>query len=873
MRNRYTGERELPTIVPCPVPVMKGSLNLEILIESVDGVRMEDMNFTLRFYTWGSALKFSLGKEQLYKAKGRYYARLNERDFRNGWLMCDVEIRESNEGDCGCFVKPLLLRCNTGLILNGGSNSPCPTDSYHEGWMNGYKVQFRLADVLPLPDIEIPDKAIAEVIDSMKNANVLGYFTHESLLKEQEVASVAFVGDVKDAHTYFYYVPGTEPDGYQPGWNDMSAVLGTYDLTADQISIYDFHLLTEYNVSHNHVHTTRVFSTDWGVTTRYYKEFPDWTEGKTYTACSKVNMAGYTEHSFMANRDTKEAPFKVVEDTNEFSFEEAIVLVPKEYRFPGMKVTFINSMTHQAETWYFKGGTWENVGNWQKIDFGVGEDQITAEEAFREKFETMELTADRAIADEHGNRIPDTYVRREAVTNYIRSIYQELFITYPPNIMEGYITPEMLSEAVKDMLAASGATITNLPDEEDLTDVHGVLKLKDKDYNPNTYSGFGRKILRKNMVNGVNVLTQRMISKPNTIYVIQYDYDLQGTEITVPENCVLDFQGGISNGTIIHNNTLYSGNISYRNVNLYGKCYNEFNEEITLYKFNKVPKNTKLCATVESFDNLERLVQNAYHCGINNTIIIIRGNYNPETENIDKTQDLESLFKWVKEHNISVEGIKFHIDESMNFNSAPYNTTSYIDKYFNFVKSVTELANKYIVYDKIWIINEHDAIFSLNDLFSIWKNNIDSFVSYGKTINKESWISFAGYFAIQRNNNHFNYNISVNYYPCITKFKKELSYNKDIVKPIVDELTYFKSRTKNKEFIISECGTKPIEGALISPQNWRIQGEYDYDIFDIFYGLIRKVIDNSQIDIFCIWYIERMDEENARNIVYNHLIL
>ena len=571
MRNRYTGERELPTIVPCPVPVMKGSLNLEVLIESVDGVRMEDMNFTLRFYTWGSALKFSLGKEQLYKAKGHYYARLNERDFRNGWLMCDVEIRERNEGECGCFVKPLLLRCNTGLILNGGSNSPCPTDSYHEGWMNGYKVQFRLADVLPLPDIEIPDKAISEVIDSMKNANVLGYFTHESLLKEQEVASVAFVG-VKEAHPYFYYVPGTEPDGYQPGWNDMSAVLGTYDLTADQISIYDFHLLTEYNVSHNHVHTTRVFSTDWGVTTRYYKEFPDWTEGKTYTACSKVNMAGYTEHSFMANRDTKEAPFKVVEDTNEFSFEEAIVLVPKEYRFPGMKVTFINSMTHQAETWYFKGGTWENVGNWQKIDFGVGEDQLTAEEAFREKFEMPKLTADMAIADEHGNRIPDTYVRREAVANYIRSIYNELFVANPPLIIDGYITPEMLSEAVKDMLAASGATITNLPDEEDLSTIHGVLKFANKRYNPGAYSGLGRQYLRKNQVAGANVLTQSMMQWPDTIYIIQYDYQLQGETLNIPSGCVLKFEGGSIEGGILTTDgvTLVEGNPVLPEVTLQG---------------------------------------------------------------------------------------------------------------------------------------------------------------------------------------------------------------------------------------------------------------------------------------------------------------
>ncbi len=40
-----------------------------------------------------------------------------------------------------------------------------------------------------------------------------------------------------------------------------------------------------------------------------------------------------------------------------------------------------------------------------------------------------------------------------------------------------------------------------------------------------------------------NVLTQHMMSKSNTIYIIQYDYCLAGQTIEVPENCVLDFQG------------------------------------------------------------------------------------------------------------------------------------------------------------------------------------------------------------------------------------------------------------------------------------------------------------------------------------------
>ena len=184
------------------------------------------------------------------------------------------------------------------------------------------------------------------------------------------------------------------------------------------------------------------------------------------------------------------------------------------------------------------------------------EDQLTAEELFKVPFRLPELTADRALADEHGNRIPDTYVTRQGLTEHIRATYNKQFLENPPLITEGYITPGMLSEETRQMLEATGQQITNLPDGEDLQTVHGVLKLANKEYNPGAYSGLGRQYLRKNIVAGRNVLTQSMISKPNTIYIIQYDYDLQGAEITIPENCVLDFQGGrLSNGIIVGTGT------------------------------------------------------------------------------------------------------------------------------------------------------------------------------------------------------------------------------------------------------------------------------------------------------------------------------
>ena len=48
-----------------------------------------------------------------------------------------------------------------------------------------------------------------------------------------------------------------------------------------------------------------------------------------------------------------------------------------------------------------------------------------------------------------------------------------------------------------------------------------------------------------------NILTQAMINEPNTIYHIQYDYDLNGQTITVPEGCTLEFEGGsLRNGSL-----------------------------------------------------------------------------------------------------------------------------------------------------------------------------------------------------------------------------------------------------------------------------------------------------------------------------------
>lgn len=118
-----------------------------------------------------------------------------------------------------------------------------------------------------------------------------------------------------------------------------------------------------------------------------------------------------------------------------------------------------------------------------------------------------------------------------------------------------------------------------LPDQEDLTmtepdaDGNSYMHFKDKDYSIDDFSGLGRVYLRKNLqtltdpntgeTRLINYLTQTMIGKENVIYHIQYDYNLNGQTIIIPEGCVLLFEGGsISNGTITGQGTSIVANLN-----------------------------------------------------------------------------------------------------------------------------------------------------------------------------------------------------------------------------------------------------------------------------------------------------------------------
>lgn len=134
------------------------------------------------------------------------------------------------------------------------------------------------------------------------------------------------------------------------------------------------------------------------------------------------------------------------------------------------------------------------------------------------------------------------------------------FIKNKPNIPEGVIVDTELSKT-------STNPVQNKVITEALENAGGN---PDKPYDPTKHSGLGRKTLELKE-DGSNVLTQEDFDETNTIYVIQYDFTL-GEDITVPENCVVEFDGGsVNNGKFMFNGASIEGDV--RGSACYGLAY------------------------------------------------------------------------------------------------------------------------------------------------------------------------------------------------------------------------------------------------------------------------------------------------------------
>ena len=228
-----------------------------------------------------------------------------------------------------------------------------------------------------------------------------------------------------------------------------------------------------------------------------------------------------------------------------------------------------------------------------------------------------------------------------------------------------------------------------LPDEEDLTkssaDENGnsYLSLKDREYKPEDFSGLGRVILRKNIIEVEdpiygkvkrNVLYQDMINKSNTIYEIRYDFDLNGEEITIPKGCVLEFQGGsIRNGVVVGSNTMLNADcIVFYDIEIRGTWNVCKVSDILFYvEAGNSANNTRVLKSMFALANKditnvitidkEYLYESEYNTGIiipSNTHVNGKGSIKVAPTEHDKF----SIFKISDSENIVIEGLNLKGD-------------------------------------------------------------------------------------------------------------------------------------------------------------------------------------------------------------------
>lgn len=261
---------------------------------------------------------------------------------------------------------------------------------------------------------------------------------------------------------------------------------------------------------------------------------------------------------------------------NNITLKEAISLIPAEARKEGQVITFLNTEGNW-EIYQFTGKLnqwnnttlWNNPFDWEK--FVV--DSILPDEE--------DLT--KSAPDANGNAYlslknrkyePDKYsgLGRKILRRRVVEIEDPIYGTQEKNLLlQADFAEDNTVYVVRYDFTLNGQDIT-LPDNSYIEYEGGSIS----DGNIiDRAGGLNRVILKKNIINGKNILTQDMVSTPNTIYEIRYDFTLGG-DITIPENCVLEFNGGSISG-----NSTGKDTITGQNTCIQAELIKIFNTSIT----------------------------------------------------------------------------------------------------------------------------------------------------------------------------------------------------------------------------------------------------------------------------------------------------
>lgn len=539
-------------------------------------------------------------------------------------------------------------------------------------------------------------------------------------------------------------------------------------------------------------------------------------------------------------------PSSGIDGSNRYTLEGAIVQVPEDIRMVGLKVSFLNN-SGLVETWEFAGGVFENIENWKS-----NEDKLTD------------------IRDEAISKIKE--VESDAISNFSSQ----------------RVTPDMLSESTKQFINGSGGgTINNLADDEDLVSVDkgenlSVLKFADRAYNLETHIGMGYKILRRNIIDGKNILTQDMVNQPHTIYVVQYDFDLDGAQITIPENCILKFDGGsLSNGKLTSIGYVRCINSDTPDYSNELKCDidNNFVDKFPINPYSKLQQKNDTILTLNvgywsketPVEQPTQFINYIKSCGcIGITVVIAL--HNDEKGNIIRDYP-ENFYDYFHANGVNIEAVKFHID------GGDYNGRDNVEFYRNYVNEVRDITKGFI--EK----NDVHAIFILNEWYEPTDKGNKEMCNITRSLISDikAWgfkVGISGYRGDKSNMpfdlfNQFDYK-GLNIYPFFgLKDEFTTEENTDIYTPFNLLYNTMSSHGKYVANSITESGASESYYTLRNPADNTVKYGKNFTEYSPLIHLYNKGLfhfaGNLNPKFICTWYSKKLHLGKVEDLIKQYL--
>ena len=555
----------------------------------------------------------------------------------------------------------------------------------------------------------------------------------------------------------------------------------------------------------------------------------------------RQRVKGTTEYNVSVQN-----PTSGIDGSNKYGLKGAIAQVPQELRNIGLKVSFVNS-DGTVEMWEYQGGTYTNLDNWKSNEGKLA-----------------------SIRDEAIDKIKDA--ESDAISNFSSQ----------------RVTPDMLSESTKQFINASGGgTINNLADDEDLVSVDkgeslSVLKFADRPFSPDRFSGKGYKILRRNIVGGKNILTQEMINQPDTIYEIRYDFDLDGAQITIPENCILKFDGGsLSNGKLTSIGYVRCINSDTPDYSNELKCDidNNFVDKFPINPYSKLQQKNDTILTLNvgywsketPVEQPTQFIDYIKSCGcIGITVVIAL--HNDEKGNIIRDYP-ENFYDYFHANGVNIEAVKFHID------GGDYNGRDNVEFYRNYVNEVRDITRDFVGK------NDVHAIFILNEWYEPTDEGNKDMCNITRSLISDikAWgfkVGISGYRGDKSNMpfdlfNKFDYK-GLNIYPFFgLKDEFTTEENTDIYTPFNLLYNTMSSHGKYVANSITESGASESYYTLRNPADNTVKYGKNFTEYSPLIHLYNKGLfhfaGNLNPKFICTWYSKQLHLGKVEDLIKQYL--